>query len=86
MDSRHISSDLGTKKMPQSYVLFDSGPTGEPAVFTDPAYMIYAHRPEEVPAAFRAMEQAQDQGCWLAGYVSYELGYVLEPKLQPHII
>lgn len=38
-------------------------------------------RPEEVPGALAALDQARAEGFWVAGYASYELGYALEPKL-----
>lgn len=44
--------------------------------------MIRADTPDDVPAAFAAMEHAKTQGYWLAGYASYELGYVFSHKLR----
>ncbi len=34
-----------------------------------------------MPQALAALDEARAQGAWLAGYASYELGYVLEPRL-----
>ena len=64
-------------------ILFDHGPTGAPALFRAPERLLIASAPEEVPACFAAMEAARRDGLWLAGLVSYELGYALEPKLRP---
>jgi len=62
-------------------IRFDRGPEGHPAEFTDPDRLITAMTAAEVPAALAALEAAQAQGRWLAGYASYELGYALEPRL-----
>lgn len=61
---------------------FDRGPLGQGTSFADPVRVIAAHGPEEVPAAFAALEEASAEGFWLAGFASYELGYVLQPKLR----
>ncbi len=72
-------------------------PDQAPAVFLDDATpgreqltrfagalgVIRADRPEEVPGAFAAMERARTGGHHLAGYFSYELGYLLETRLRP---
>ncbi|UWP94786.1 aminodeoxychorismate synthase component I [Aliiroseovarius crassostreae] len=61
----------------------DQGQAGRPCQFTRPIRMIEATTPAEVPAALDALDGARAEGLWLAGYASYELGYVLEPKLVP---
>jgi len=63
-------------------VLFDSGPLGHGTAFYAPRRVISAETPEEVPAAFAALEAAQAAGHWLAGYASYELGYLGSAKLR----
>lgn len=65
------------------YVMIENGPLGQPALFAEPVGEIIAYTPDQVPAAFAAMEAAQSAGHWLAGYASYELGYALEPTLAP---
>jgi len=65
----------------QYQVIFDSGPLTVGTTFTAPRHIIRADDPAEVPAAFAAMEQAKIDGFWLAGYASYELGYVFSHKL-----
>ncbi|MEP5152078.1 aminodeoxychorismate synthase component I [Planktotalea sp.] len=64
-------------------VLFDHGPLITGSQFVDPEFIIVANSPVEVPAAFDAMQRAQDNGYWLAGFASYELGYVFSQKLLP---
>lgn len=51
--------------------------------FAAPLGVIVAKTPGEVPAAFAALEAAKAEGRHLAGYFSYELGLVLEPRLAP---
>ena len=63
-------------------VTFDRGPSGAGDVFSAPSAIIRADMPDEVDAAFEAMQLAQSEGKWLAGYVSYEFGYLTSPKLN----
>lgn len=65
------------------YVLFRDDTTGTVTLFTEPEEIIVAH---EVDAFFPALErmQAARADCrYLAGYMSYEAGYLFEPKLAP---
>ncbi len=64
-------------------VIFDNGPLSGPTLFADPIQIIRATSPHEVDAAFAAIERAKAQGYWLAGYASYELGYMFSHKLDP---
>ena len=63
-------------------IRFDRGPMGGPEWFSDPVRLIRAREAPDVPAALDAMDSARAAGYWLAGYASYELGYVLEPRLN----
>ena len=63
-------------------VIIDGGPCPGGTAFVDPVRVIRADTPDAVPAAFVAMEAAKAQGCWLAGYASYELGYAFSHKLH----
>ena len=51
--------------------------------FTAPETVVAAHEPGEVALALSALEAARRAGKWAAGYFSYELGYLLEPRLAP---
>ncbi len=62
-------------------ILIEHGPGGEPAFFDHPREVIVATRPREVAAVLRRAEAARAAGAWLAGFVAYEAGYALEPKL-----
>ena len=69
--------------MPEHFVLFDAGPVDRPVLFTAPRRLVVARDAAELPAALAELGRARAEGRWLAGYCSYELGYLLEPKLAP---
>lgn len=62
-------------------ILLEHGPGGTPALFDAPCEVIAAHTHKEVAPALARAEALRAQGAWLAGYVAYEAGYALEPKL-----
>ena len=64
-------------------ILVESGPGTLPALFDNPRAVIRADAPSEVPAALEALDLARSSGLWVAGMMSYELGYALEPRLAP---
>ena len=49
--------------------------------FAGPRAVIRADTARDVPAALAALQAARQEGKWLAGAFSYELGYALEPRL-----
>ncbi|WP_212635098.1 aminodeoxychorismate synthase component I [Aliiruegeria lutimaris] len=63
-------------------VLFDCGPLGAPTAFRAPVKLIRADQPKQVSGAMEALKQAQEDGKWLAGYASYELGFIFSHKLR----
>ena len=65
------------------FVLFRDDPAGREVLFDEPARIISAYAPENFFAALEVAQEAHDSGKWLAGYFSYEAGYLLEPKLRP---
>lgn len=67
------------------FVLFRDDLAGRDMLFRHPGSIILADRETAFPAALDAMEAARSRGKWLAGYFSYEAGYLLEPKLAPLI-
>ncbi|MFA3918981.1 aminodeoxychorismate synthase component I [Ruegeria hyattellae] len=64
-------------------IRFDQGPAGPGTAFTSAIEVIRADAAADVPAALARIDAARASGKWLAGYASYELGYVLEPRLTP---
>jgi para-aminobenzoate synthetase component I len=65
------------------FVLFRDDTSGHELLFDRPHEIIVAETPESFFPALDAMQAAHDAGKWLAGYFSYEAGYLLEPKLRP---
>lgn len=64
-------------------ILFRDDKAGRDVLFAAPSTIIRADEPDEFDAAWDAMQHAHADGKWLAGYLSYEAGYLLEPKLKP---
>lgn len=64
-------------------ILIEHGPNGVPALFAAPREVIVARRARDVLPALERAEAARRQGGWIAGYLSYEAGLALEPKLAP---
>lgn len=62
-------------------IAFDNAITDRSSVFSQPIGVIRADKPEDVPSALAAMASALDRGEYLAGFFSYELGYLLEERL-----
>ncbi len=64
-------------------IRFDQGPLTGGTLFDAPQTIIRADTPAGVLPALAAMQSAQARGKWLAGYLSYELGHALNPRLAP---
>jgi para-aminobenzoate synthetase component I len=62
-------------------ILLEHGPGGAPVLFDSAREVIVALRPAEVREALERAEAARAAGSWIAGYVAYESGYALEPRL-----
>jgi para-aminobenzoate synthetase/4-amino-4-deoxychorismate lyase len=73
---------------PTPFVLLDDARAGASAadalLYEAPEKLFVAHRPEEVEAVLAAAEAARVAGGGaLAGYIAYEAGLALEPRLAP---
>jgi para-aminobenzoate synthetase component 1 len=66
-------------------ILFRDDTSGETMLFAEPSGIIIARTAAEILPAFARMEKAHRAGKWLAGYLSYEAGYVFEEKLARYI-
>ena len=55
--------------------------SGKEIVFSTPREIITAWQADEFPPALARIEKARHEGLWLAGYLSYEAGYLLDPAL-----
>lgn len=70
-------------ELQEGFVLLDNS-TRKDAIsllFEHPSSIIRADSPSEVAGALAAIRAGLDRGLHAAGFFSYELGYVLEPKL-----
>lgn len=65
------------------YALFRDDRAGTSLVFAEPETMVVARSANEVEPALAKLEEYRKAGRWLAGYLSYEAGFVFEPKLRP---
>ncbi|KPF60462.1 aminodeoxychorismate synthase component I [Rhizobium sp. AAP116] len=65
------------------YALFRDDRAGTSLVFAEPETLVVARTADEVEPALARLEAARKAGKWLAGYISYEAGFVFEPKLRP---
>ncbi|TIL74112.1 MAG: aminodeoxychorismate synthase component I [Mesorhizobium sp.] len=69
--------------MPLPSAIFRNDERAHQLVFDQPADIIVAYEAEDFLPALDIAQAAHDAGKWLAGYFSYEAGYLLEPKLVP---
>lgn len=67
------------------YALFRDDRAGTSLVFAEPETLVVARSADEVEPALAQLEAHRKAGKWLAGYLSYEAGFVFEPKLRPLI-
>ncbi|MFN3508333.1 MAG: aminodeoxychorismate synthase component I [Allorhizobium sp.] len=67
------------------YALFRDDRAGTSLVFAEPETLVVARTADEVEPALAQLEVHRKAGKWLAGYLSYEAGFVFEPKLRPLI-
>jgi len=51
-------------------------------LFTDPAAIITCYRKDDILLAFRKIDDYRQKGFYVAGFLAYELGYLLEDALN----
>lgn len=76
-----ISAQLQAGFNAPPFILFQDDIEQQSLLFNAPERLIIVDQPEHFEAGLAALEQARSQGKWLAGYFSYEAGFLLEPKL-----
>ena len=71
-------------RLEETFVLLDnSAGAGAPTLlFSKPKEIVSATEPDEVGPALARLEAGTAGGLHAAGFLAYELGYVLEPKLR----
>ena len=70
---------MSSQKPP--YIYLDDQLSGHERFYKNPVQIIEASNPQDVDKALEALQRASHDGYYLAGYFSYELGYLLEPVL-----
>ena len=75
----------GLEERERRVILVEHGPGEKPALFRQPRGLVVAEAPGEVLPALERAEAARRAGAWVAGWVGYEAGYALEPKLGPRM-
>ena len=68
------------------YALFRDDKRSESLLFREPREIVVARAADEIRSALTRLERARQDGFWLAGYLSYEAGFVFEDKLRPLIV
>ena len=63
-------------------ILCENGPEATPVLFEQAAETVVVWNPADLPAALARLDAVRTAGAWVAGYVGYEAGYALEPKLR----
>lgn len=64
------------------FLLFRDDIERRDILFHEPDQLLIADTLDELEALFRKIEELHQVGKWLAGYFSYEAGYLFESKLQ----
>jgi para-aminobenzoate synthetase/4-amino-4-deoxychorismate lyase len=78
---------LDAARLEETFVLLDnsllesSRGSAPSLLFSSPKGVVTAFEPEDVPAALAQLESGINSGLHAAGFLAYELGYALEPKL-----
>jgi para-aminobenzoate synthetase/4-amino-4-deoxychorismate lyase len=60
-------------------------PSAKSYLFTDPIAVLEPRTPDELHSLFARIDEETARGRWIAGYIAYEAGYALEPKLAPKL-
>lgn len=67
------------------FILLDDQLKGRSRYYENPSEIICAYKPVELPDALERMQECLDDGKFLAGYLSYEAGLILEPRLADRV-
>jgi len=75
----------GSAPAARSVALFRNDLANETLCFSAPDEILRANGPSEFLPALQRAEAFRRAGKWLAGYISYEAGYLLDPSLAPYL-
>ena len=67
---------------PKSYIFLDDQLTNTQRYYTDPVDILIADDPGDIDDIFTKLTQYHQEGYFIAGYLSYDLGYVFEDALS----
>ena len=84
VEMERAASSNAQARLEETFVLFDNSTgKGDPSLlFSSPVDIVRADKPADVAGAIARLEAAVAGGLNAAGFFSYELGYVLEPRLE----
>ncbi len=83
MVRQNMAGPQALQPVAQPFAYFRDDRAGRSVWFEQPLEIISAQTPDEFDVALEQLETARKSRKWLAGYFSYEAGYLLEPKLKP---
>ena len=69
----------------KSHILLDDQESGQVRVYDRPVDVVTAWTPAEVEPAFAQIQKYQKAGYYAAGFASYELGHIFEPRLAAFV-
>ena len=67
---------------PKSYIFLDDQLTNTQRYYTDPVDILIADDPGDIDDIFAKLTQYHQEGYFIAGYLSYDLGYLFEDALS----
>ena len=67
---------------PKSYIFLDDQLTNTQRYYTDPVDILIADDPGDIDDIFVKLTQYHQEGYFIAGYLSYDLGYLFEDALS----
>lgn len=81
------SSMEGFRHLQPPFILIENSLQPEEGgyLFDSPHELIMANRKSEIAGAFEAIEAALNRGDYVAGFMTYELGLALEPRLAARL-
>ena len=62
-------------------ILVEHGPNGQAALFAGALRVVVAWQASDLAQALADLDAARARGHWVAGWVAYEAGYAMEPRL-----
>ncbi len=84
-DSGREAASLLVSGQSRQTAIFRNDLTGEVLTFAAPQKILLADHADELRPALERAESLRRAGKWLAGYISYEAGYLLDPSLVAHL-